>query len=80
MSHIAEYVVREKPHHRALEDYAHIIWDRYLIGQKAEARSLFNQAPVDRRGYVAFHITAYSMSRHQLTKEYLEAFFRSVME
>lgn len=71
---------RDKPHLIALEDWAKQIWDAYLLGNKADARVMFSQVPEDRRGYVAFHITVYSLGPHQLTKEHLEDFFRSTMK
>jgi hypothetical protein len=77
---MTDLITHTRPHHIALENWARDIWDAYLLGNKAEARVMFNQVPEDRRGYVAFHITSYSMSRHQLTKKHLEAFFRSTMK
>jgi hypothetical protein len=67
-----------RPHHIALRGLADDIVDRYVMGQKEEARSLFNQVPVDRRGYVAYHITIGSIRLGVLTTEQLETFFQSV--
>ena len=80
MSHIMPNLIRrDQPHYIALENWAKDIWEQYLLGNKSEARIMFAQVPVDRRGYVAFHITTHSMGRTQLMKPYLEEFFRSTV-